>query len=824
MGSKNKKIRELMEAWQRVDKRVVKVSVIVIVLFLLSWAVYAVHLEDISSKYNELISQQIASEVENSSLKIEASIIRRCNYVGNYARGMSAQDEISQGDIEVMLHSVVEATDFIDVIYCDAYGKNIITSKGSQNVDVLRYVNLYDGFSSYSIFDNETDLCTTKDSFVVLAPVKDKTKIEGYVLGVGEYYEQNQFSSINDEIKGDIVMLDKKGRIVSLVRDGEAVKVEKNYNFFNVVSSYINSLDFAKLVEKYNDSVHTNEAGSYSAITNGSNIIYIFSPIEGTGGWSIMFCVDENSVRKIVNRMLIASLIMFLIIITLMVVAAWTIINHIRKEQQRVISLEYLDGLTGIMNRNAFTTKAAEVLKENKSLPYYISCIDIVNFSIINETYGHERSDVIIKALADACKEAYGSNEVYGRLNADVFVALVVNDGEEEERAAFLEGKVKQAARKVYINHPIRIKRGYYEIIDPSESVSRMIDKANIARKTLSSDAKSLSCKYSDNLMEDARKNEIIESQMEKALRDGEFVPYLQAKFDMERNHVSGAEALVRWRKPNGTLVPPGDFIPLFEKNGFVEKIDFYMLEEICKYLRKMIDEGRDVYPISVNQSRYLFNDPDYVSRVKDILLKYDIPVGLIELELTETVFFHERDRMIKMMNELKYIHVRLSIDDFGSGYSSFNLLKDVPFDVLKIDRLFLSDSTQSEKGKWILKEIVEMSHGLGMDVICEGVETTEQSEMLLSIGCKHAQGFLYARPVPMEEYIEKYNLISSEGEDSAVVANIENVENSDNAISIENVEDANNEATVESVNNSVSIDNANTDEPDNSYITDCMW
>ena len=250
---------------------------------------------------------------------------------------------------------------------------------------------------------------------------------------------------------------------------------------------------------------------------------------------------------------------------------------------------------------------------------------------------------------------------------------------------------------------------------------------------------------------------------MDEALANGEFKPFLQAKFNMIENHISGAEALVRWIKPDGKVVSPGDFIPVFERNGFVEKIDFYMLEEICKYLRRMIDENREVYKISVNQSRYLLNDPEYANKVKTILLKYQIPVGLIELELTETVFFHEKERMIQTMKELKNMNVDLSIDDFGSGYSSFNILKDVPFDVLKIDREFLSDSVHTEKGKIILQKIVDMAHGLGMSVICEGVENVEQIELLVSIDCHYAQGFYYARPIPIEEFIEKYNVKKDE-------------------------------------------------------------
>lgn len=759
MNNKYKGIRKLVEKWKVIDKRAVYTTSMVIVLFALSWLVFAYHLNDISTQYSTLISNEVTSQVQNTSEKMSKGIFRTSVYANNLAISLSNQDLLEEHEIKSGIMNVKENVDFIDIFFVTPDIKKFITPDDREIAgDVASYIDMYDGFSAYTMFDNTNHLCTDDDSFVVVAPVKAQNAIIGYIVGVSKYISREATIDDKYDIKGDIVILDESGIVTSLIRDGKVEELNERYAFFDYVSESVSEADFAAITGTYEECIRTKELSTVGAIADDDGIYYLFYPIEGAGRWCIVNCVEEASILSVVRKMLINSVLLFIVIIVLMVFAALTVIRHIRREQQRVQNLEYLDGLTGIMNRNAFTSKAEELLHDNKNLPYYVACIDVLNFRIINETYGHERSDVIIKAFADACKEAFGKNETYGRLTADVFVALVINDGEEAERISFIEGKIREAAKTVYINHPIKVKRGYYDVTNYSEPVSRMIDKANIARKYISADAKDLSCKYTDQIMEGARKTEFIESKMEDALRTGEFKPYLQAKYDMEKHHVCGAEALVRWQRSDGTIVPPGDFIPLFEKNGFVEKVDFYMLEEICKYLRKMIDEGRTVYPVSVNQSRYLLNDPEYVNKVRDILLRYEIPIGLIELELTETVFFHERERMIDMMNELKYIHVNLSIDDFGSGYSSFNLLKDVPFDVLKIDRAFLSDSTQSEKGRWILKEIVEMAHGLGMSVICEGVETTEQSEMLLSIGCTKAQGFLYARPVPLYEFIEKYN------------------------------------------------------------------
>ena len=253
------------------------------------------------------------------------------------------------------------------------------------------------------------------------------------------------------------------------------------------------------------------------------------------------------------------------------------------------------------------------------------------------------------------------------------------------------------------------------------------------------------------------RKIDKIESEMNNALKTGEFKMYLQPKWDIVKDQLVGAEALVRWIKPDGTIVFPSNFIPIFENNGFIEKLDFFMLETVCREMKKRMDKGLSVCPVSVNQSRLLLHNPEYVNNVSKILRTYSIPRKYIELELTETVFLDDREKMLEMMNQLKEQHVRLSMDDFGSGYSSLNLLKDIPFDVLKIDREFFSEAITSESSTWILRKIVEMAEGLGIEVICEGVETDEQIEILRTVGCHLVQGYYYSKPISLEEFIQKY-------------------------------------------------------------------
>ena len=759
-----KKINDLSEKAKKIDRDAIKVSVTVAVLFVSVWLIYLYYISTTSGQYKSVMGEFIKAQTEKESEYISESVSDAYDVILYMSASASRMKEEDVGfNMPRALTNAMKAGEFDVIVYADLEGGvRFPDGSFSKSYDLSEFTDRCDATSGIQIFKNENKLLTDEEGLMYIVPIVRGGSLRGYILGTIAYSKIIRASELRKELVHDEMILDGQGNIVCMIEMDNSILIpDSKHSFFEEAKTNMIYEDFIALATDYNECMSTKVPGQTIKNIGGEDILFIYYPIEKSDGWSVMNCYPRSIIETRTKKTEMLAIIVFALVVAIMIISAIQIVKYLVGEKKKINELEYLDGLTGIFNRNAFVVRAEEVLKDNKNLPYYMICFDIANFRIINEAYGHERSDVIIKELAKACSSAFGHNECYGRLTADVFVALTLDDGEENERIKYLEDHVIKKAREVYINHPIKIKRGRYEITDIKESVNRMIDKANIARKYISGN--DFVCKYSEDILVDARKVEEIESHMDEALANGEFKPFLQAKFNMIENHISGAEALVRWIKPDGKVVPPGDFIPVFERNGFVEKIDFYMLEEICKYLRRMIDENREVYKISVNQSRYLLNDPDYANKVKTILLKYQIPVGLIELELTETVFFHEKERMIQTMKELKNMNVDLSIDDFGSGYSSFNILKDVPFDVLKIDREFLSDSVHTEKGKIILQKIVDMAHGLGMSVICEGVENVEQIELLVSIDCHYAQGFYYARPIPIEEFIEKYNVKKDE-------------------------------------------------------------
>lgn len=474
-------------------------------------------------------------------------------------------------------------------------------------------------------------------------------------------------------------------------------------------------------------------------------------------GYSIATVTDMNIQNSFIYRFLRKTILMLSILFAVSLFSVLLIWLYVRGVTARMEAIAYSDDVTKGKNINYFRKEATGILQNHGETPYILQRFDISNFRYLNEAYGHMRADDILKACIDVYQKVYSTKELCVRMNSDQFVALTINDNDVNERREQYMREVNEYALANGITYPIRMKYGIYQLRKQDRDIDVMIDRANAARRSLNGNEVESVAYYTDAITRNMSKVNKIESEMQQALDNGEFQVYLQAKWDIVNNRVAGAEALVRWIRPEGNMVFPDEFIPVFEKNGFIGKLDFYMLENVCKKLRSVLDAGGVIYPVSVNQSRVLLHSPEYIDRVRTLLDTCRIPKEYIELEVTETALFDDRDRMLSVLKAMKKEGIKLSMDDFGSGYSSLNTLKDMPFDVLKIDREFFSEAVTSDSSTLILHKIIEMADGLGMEVICEGVENEQQVELLRSIGCRRVQGYYYAKPVPADKYIQSY-------------------------------------------------------------------
>ena len=286
---------------------------------------------------------------------------------------------------------------------------------------------------------------------------------------------------------------------------------------------------------------------------------------------------------------------------------------------------------------------------------------------------------------------------------------------------------------------------------------SILMDNAQLAHNSILGTDQCIAI-FNSALHDNAMQQHQMELLMEKALQNEEFKIYLQPKYDIRSHSVCSAEALVRWDSPELGFLMPGQFIDLFERNGFAIQLDYYMLEHICRWQRERLDGGHIVVPISVNQSALHVSEEGYLENMQTIADRYQLPAGTVELEITETAFVdfttqNERDNAYYIIQTLKQMGFSLSIDDFCTGYSSIAMLQTLPANVMKIDRTMLLAAETSARSLTILQHMIELGHNLGMKVVVEGIETRKQELLLLNIGCNTGQGFLFAKPMPHEEF-----------------------------------------------------------------------
>lgn len=417
------------------------------------------------------------------------------------------------------------------------------------------------------------------------------------------------------------------------------------------------------------------------------------------------------------------------------------------------VVVDYLatyDELTGIYNKQAFYAKTKEMLLDNPDKNFDLLRINIERFKVLNDLFGESTGDKLLRYIGKFLKEINLPLCVSGRLYADNFV-VCYEAGKGDSRRMI--NTLQMVADSFAINNRTILSFGLYRIDDKTLPVSVMCDRANMALWKAKGNFKNPYCEYDEKMRQQVLKEQKIINAMEMAIQNKEFTLYLQPKYDIEKGTIIGAEALVRWISQENGFISPGDFIPVFENNGFVYEVDKFIWEESCRYLRKWLDEGREVHPISVNVSRIDLYDPKLVQHLVDLREKYQLPSQYLELEITESAYTEDPEQIITITRQLREAGFVILMDDFGTGYSSLNMLKDIQIDVLKLDMGFLKSSDYSAKGGNILTAILKMAESLKMQTIAEGVETKEQVEFLKSIGCKYVQGFYYSKPLPVGEF-----------------------------------------------------------------------
>lgn len=423
------------------------------------------------------------------------------------------------------------------------------------------------------------------------------------------------------------------------------------------------------------------------------------------------------------------------------------------------------DKRTGLMGYDDFICQARSALVVGSG-QFYAVAIDISNFRYINNIYGLLEGDRFLSGFAREC--CFGEHIVCAtRTHSDHFLLLLEDSQDVNEVVNQIASRHQtfiQRFKQHFSLVTLHMNVGLYALAHGDKDIVLALDKAQSARKQNKGNFNCPILVYTESLNQKYYEESKILPIFEKALENKDILVYMQPKIDVSSGKLVGMEALARLRDTDGTIIPPSVFIPILEKTGRIIELDRYMAEASAELISKWIRQDIKPIPISINLSRIHFQSNDFLTRFTDKIEECNIPTELIELEITENIFFENAKHIFEKICELKESGYKVSMDDFGAGYSSLNLIGILPVDVIKLDKGFLRDGLQAVRGKTIIKGLISILNEVGLGIVCEGVETREEEKMLKEYGCSIIQGFLYDGPLPISDFEKKYMHLQAVG------------------------------------------------------------
>lgn len=470
--------------------------------------------------------------------------------------------------------------------------------------------------------------------------------------------------------------------------------------------------------------------------------------------WNLIFSIPETVVfsnsKQIINRAVYAVLSIVLIFVAII----FYIIYIKKSNEKEILSLAYEDKVTYIGNQNKFYRECSKYLLDKPSLNYIIVYFDINNFKMINDTFGYEFGDNLLITIAKALKEELTEGEVYARLSSDYFAIFCDYKNGKNKRIRKIDSIRNNIESNLSIVFEISLCVGIYFVEEGEVDIQKAVNKANMARSVAKGKNINYAI-YNEDVRNKLSEESMILDDIKIALVKNQFEVYYQPKFSLVTGEMIGSEALIRWNHPEHGFISPAVFIPIAEKSKLILKIGRFVFERVCNDLSEWKKQGKKIVPVSVNLSRVELYQPDIVKFINKTIQMYNLSSDLIEIEITETVAINELNILKNVLNELRKYGFSISMDDFGTGYSSISCLRDMPIDILKLDKSFLGGIEHDERSRNIAKSIVSLAKSLDLVVIIEGVESKEQAELMKQFGCDLVQGFYFARPMPAKNFLD---------------------------------------------------------------------
>ncbi|WP_164489147.1 GGDEF domain-containing protein [Ruminococcus sp. Marseille-P6503] len=744
---------------KRLRRSIITVLCIIVVLLICS-GLFSAYMHSVR---NNSVKEQVILEAEEYKTRIIKQLEADFQTLSTISAFIDSSYANDKKLLAEHLDKSNQSNTFLTIVFYDLSGNGVISTLGQQPVvnaslselssEGQRVIKLaMEGTTSVSqLFES---LFSDSSVFVYSMPIYDGDEIIG-ALGASDHIEI--FSDIlsgNTVLGGGgyIHMLNADGNF--LIRSSKMIVQEKISSIFD--GPYISEDSKSQVTQALQNQERIFSSFSYE----GESYPFLLEPV-GINGW-YLFCVNTGEgLSANLSASAMVTQVTFVVVLILVIFLMLYGYRLLRNYNRDMMSLAYYDSLTGAENLSRFRQRLNESLGNSGGS---VAAVSIRQFPFINEIFGKERANKLLCQIKEITERHLNNDEFFCHDTSDRFY-IFFRETEAEVVRNRLNSLISEFERSAEIsktNYQLAFYCGVVDspkCSDPEETADCLMTHVQFALDRAKGAHSSKIWFFDSELHIKEELENYIESHMHQALKDGEFKLFLQPKKDLHSGMLSGAEALVRWKTNDGRMIFPDQFIPLFERNGFCAKLDTYMLEQVCKQIDSWIKTGIEPIPISVNQSKLMFFESDYVGTLIALINKYNIPAQLITLEILEGLALNNIEEINAKILQLQGEGFRISLDDFGSGFSSLNTLGKLKIDELKLDRDFLLNASDQEQKRvrLIMQQTILMAGQLGISTVAEGVETPENEALICELGCDIGQGYLYSRPISAADFDKRY-------------------------------------------------------------------
>ena len=739
-----------------IEKHLKRMTVLVVVISLVILGAGGIVTLSLNRVRQEGIDNRIQGEVESYKEDLEQKIQTDFQIVYTLAAFL----EFNQGlDKENFSRGLLESNNhnnFVRMGYFSKNGRGVRVTRGKDmEIDVtLEEISpcmqeivrsAWEGAEAFSGISYDEKL--EKDVIGYAVPVYRNGEIIGALVAT------EAADSLREMLNGETIFAGN-GYIRLVDSQGNYVLPYEEDSVF--------SGDYFSAEEKERIEETLQEGGNcFTSVRYNGNLFRIYIAATDIRDWNLFGIESVNEVNRFTSQMILITRIAFSLVLAVVILLVFYGYRALKKKNRELIQYAYYDPLTGAYNSEKFQQELTEVMKGQEA--WALAGMNIRQFKFINEIFGRNQADSLLCHVKEAMENNMEEGEYFCRNSADMFLMLLKTSDKKiiQERIRKIMGDISAFSANWRRNYEIQMYCGISLIPagGKKDTATMQTTHTMFALEKARTLPRNSIWFYDLKLHQEEILQNYVESHMNQALEAGEFKMYLQPKFELKTGKLVGAETLVRWIPEDGKVIYPGQFIPIFERNGFCAALDMYMTEQVCRQLRQWMDENGQVVPVSVNQSKILFYEADYVERMEKLIKKYQVPAEWITLEILEGLAMENIDKLNQVILRLKKIGFRISMDDFGSGYSSLNILGNLRIDELKLDKGFFKELEGADRRRQtiIIEHIIEISKSLKISTVAEGIETEGDQQMVRDLDCDYGQGYYYCRPVPVEEFNEKY-------------------------------------------------------------------